>query len=182
MRKLAEHSDIKITIGSAGVMSLHGQDIYLAEQNRYPIPRFIYKIITKKDSDGKDEHEVFVFTNNPFERGEEIKKEVRGIFEGDLLEPLSDDVKDENKAYTFKVKYDKFIQKLPNLSSMKKHSIPWSEGEIKVLQDPTHLGIAQVVYDIPMSAGKKKGKECLNILTVVWNLKLRVDNFSGKCS
>ena len=102
-RKDALKSDLRITIGTLGIMSLKGKEIYLDyDAKKIPVPRYIYKIIT--DEKGT---KVYVFFNNPYIEESEIRKEMNDTF-GDKIVHLPDK---PGTGYTFTTTYENFRKK-----------------------------------------------------------------------
>lgn len=138
-------------------MTLNGADIFLDHENkRLPVPRYLYKIITEKKSGLT---EVYVVNNNPYEDVTNIESEIGNSF-SDKAIILSGNFLDVSKGYTFMVPFDEFI-KIVDISfvnqTVNNHSIPLSQGQIQIVQDPNQLHILQVRYDMEMTLGKMKG-------------------------
>lgn len=103
-RKDAEKQNLRITIGTLGLMTLKGKEIYLDYDNKkLPVPRYIYKIVT--DQNGSKVH---VFFNNPYVIESEARNEINTIF-GDKITHLDD--KPET-GYSFTIPYDDFRVKV----------------------------------------------------------------------
>jgi hypothetical protein len=97
-------------VHALGVMTLEGEEIYLApKNNKIPIPRFICKSITPKDSNIS---ENYVFYNNPYASVTEIVAEIAEVF-GSGVEYLSGNFVNPQKGYTFKVTND-VLQRVVN--------------------------------------------------------------------
>lgn len=102
-RQDALKRDLRITIGTLGIMSLRGKEIYLDyDAKKIPVPRYIYKIIT----DEKDT-KVYVFFNNPYIEEADVRKEMNAIF-GDKIVHLPDK---PGTGCTFTTTYEDFREK-----------------------------------------------------------------------
>lgn len=94
-------SDLDITVGTLGVMSLEGKEIYLeADLKKIPVPRYLFKFSTTETG----ANDVYVVFNNPHAQKNEVKAEVKEIFGSDTVE-FSDIMKN---GYAFTIPYAKF--------------------------------------------------------------------------
>lgn len=124
VRKKAVNTNLVITVGTLGVMTLEGNEIYLdPDFRKLPVPRYLFKIITTKKS-GRSE--VYIFFNNPHGTQLNIEAEITGTF-GDKVQPLNGDFVDVTKGYTFKMEYADFL-KAVNLA-FKGYKLPRSLKE-----------------------------------------------------
>jgi DNA/RNA endonuclease G (NUC1) len=103
-RKDAQKENLRVTIGTLGVMTLKDKEIYLDHDNkRLPVPRYLYKIVTNQT-----ESKVHVFFHNTFVIEADARKEMNEIF-GDKVTHLND--KPET-GYTLTMSYADFREKV----------------------------------------------------------------------
>lgn len=103
-RKDALKQNLRVTVGTLGIMTLRGKEIYLDHATKkLPVPRYIYKIVTDQ-TDSK----VHVFFNNPYVIESEARKEMNDIF-GDKITHLVDN---PETGYTFTMPYSDFRDKV----------------------------------------------------------------------
>jgi hypothetical protein len=95
---------VTITVGTLGVMTLEGKEIYLSDQ-KIPVPRYIYKIISTQSSGKSD---VYVVYNNPYANVDHVKAEISEVF-GNKVKFFKDGFfTDVLRGYTFKMEYNDF--------------------------------------------------------------------------
>lgn len=154
---MAETEDLQIKVGTLGVFSLEGKDIYFdPDHGRLPVPRYVYKIITTVST---GERQVYVFNNNPYETLENIVGEIEKTF-GDKAVELSGGFVDVTKGYTFMVPFDDFVNVVDVTLSdpnYKRIPIPLTQGYINVIQHHEELHVLQVSYFMESRHGKVKG-------------------------
>lgn len=107
VRNKAVNTTLQITVGTLGVMTLEGKEIYLdPDSQKLPVPRYLYKIITTPSSGNSD---VYVFLNNPHGDVKNIKAEIDEVFGEGIIE-LSGDYVEVKNGYTFKMPYKEFLK------------------------------------------------------------------------